>query len=354
MNRSLWLLIFCLLMSVALSGCNISGEVTGDLKDIEPVAALAVDKSADEICAQVSLLHRDCALERRYASSYYHLKANGESLAAAVGNLADLGARQVNFAHAGLLVLGEQAADPTNWLDFALLSAQIRPNIYPVVAQGQAGALLADAAAELSPVYLLANALEPWGDGYAGAWAVSLHDFLTALYQPGIAAALPYAAKTADGGIQVAGLAVFAVDSWQHIADGDSTLAWRLLVRPQQVRGQVLTLDDGTSVSLLAVRVSPTAVGSALSFDIKVKAKLQENTPNLLQGNIEDELAAYLQNALQNAVSQSRQTGLDFLGLGRELWRRQPAVWAKLANTDYLGDITVNFRPVVSVQQTAV
>lgn len=332
-----------------LGGCEITSDSAGDLKDVELVAALAVDQADDGLRAEVQLLHRDRALERQYAESYYQLAAEGDDLAAAISNLYRMGARQLNFSHALELVIGEQAADPQNWLDYAVLSPQLRPTLYPVIAQSSAAELLDAGDEVLSPSYLLDNALEPLGSGYAGARAISLQEFLTALCQPGIAPALPYAVK--DEGIKLAGLAVYDGAAWQVIPEGDSVLAWRLLIRAKHVRGEVISLADGVSLNITSVRVSETASGAELTIDIKLKAEVLANPRDIDPAQMEQDLLARIAAALDSGLAESRSRSLDFLGLGRTLWRQQPAVWQQLAASDYLQQIKVNFKLAAEIER---
>ena len=131
--------IFGLLWLILLAaGCSsIDALDSGDLKDVELVTSLAVDKSegSSQLVATVQLLNRDKALDRQYAESYYNLTAEGINLPAAVGELYRYGARQLNFSHASILLLSEQTADCQHWLDYALRSPELRPTIYPVVCQ---------------------------------------------------------------------------------------------------------------------------------------------------------------------------------------------------------------------------
>ena len=323
-----------------LFGCELTGTAAGDLKDVELAAALAVDKTDEGMAVEVQLLHRDRALEHQYAESYYQLNAVGDNLAEAVSNLYDKGARRLNFSHAAELVIGEAAAAPENWLDYAVLSAQLRPTLYPVIAEGSAADLLNSDGAVLSRVYLLNNILEPFGSGYAGAFAVTLQDFMTFLSQPGIAPSLPYIGRDRDG-VRLVGMAVYDGAAWQILSEGETTLAWRLLLKPGHIRDEVITLDDGISLNITKARVRRVAGDMDLTIDIRLKAEVLANPQNISPQVAEARLAEYIDGALQAAIAESRSLGVDFLGLGRDFWRQQPLVWQNIAGSDYLSRIKV-------------
>lgn len=346
------LFILAILSALLLCGCELGSDNAGDLKDVELIEVLAVDKTTDGISAEVQLLHRDRALERQYAESYYQLTGVGGDLAAAVGQLYVMGARQLNFSHAVELVIGEAAADPAIWLDYAVLSAQIRPTIYPVIAGGSAADLLAAGDAVLSPAYLLDNALEPLGSGYAGARAVSLQEFLTALCQQGIAPALPYAVK-ADT-VRLAGLAVYDGAGWQIIEEGGAALAWRLLIHPKHIGGEVISLDKEVSLSLTGADIRRAVSEDGVSLAVRLQGDILSNRQKISTAEIEQMLCRHIEEALQAGLAESRALKLDFLGLGRELWRRQPAVWQQLAGGDYLAGLAVDFAVSAQIEREQV
>ncbi|MBQ3199400.1 MAG: hypothetical protein IJB67_03460 [Firmicutes bacterium] len=361
------LVAWCCMLLPLLAGC----DLTGDLKDVEMVRALSVDiidnvdilDSADKVEAQenssmisaaVHLLHRDRALEGQYAESYYQLTAEGDSLAAALGQLYDVGAKQLNFSHTSLLVLGEQAAPTEFWLDYALRSPQLRPTVYPVVCVGQIEALLAADEQTLSPIYLLNNLSEPMGSSYPGVFGVSLQDFVEDFYQTGIAPALPLVEKTADG-VAAAGLAVYAGDKIALLTDDDAVLAWQLLVRTPYLYGMVLALDDGVAVRLqggqIFIRLQPVDRAEDLRpvCELELQADILNNPAGLDTQQVRALLNERLQQILAVGMAKSRRLQADFLGIGREIWRKQPHIWPQIAEQDYLSGITVDLQTEIEL-----
>ncbi len=339
------------------AGCELLSEnAGGDLKDVELAAALALDKTeAGEISAGVQLLHRDKALEQQYAESYYSLEAEGKSPAEAVAALYDQGARQLNFSHAALLVLGEQAAGLANWLDYAVRSPQLRPTLYPVICRGSAADLLDAGEATMSPAYLLENALEPRGSGYPGAAAVTLQDFLEALYDEGIAPVLPLAEKTADG-VKLAGLAIYDGAAWQFLPEGDAALGWRILQRPQHLAGEVLTLTDGVSLNIIAAdvfyrlnRTEPPAQPT-VQVELSLKAEVLDNPKDWGQAEIAERARERLQHIFAAALAESRRLKLDFLGIGREIKRKLPALWEDWRDDDYLNETAAALNADITIE----
>lgn len=361
------LVVWCCLLLPLFTACDFTGDLTGDLKDVEMVRALSVDKvdsvdkvEADEngsvISTAVHLPHRDRALEGQYADSYYQLAAEGDCLAAALGQLYDVGAKQLNFSHTSLLVLGEQAAPTEFWLDYALRSPQLRPTIYPVVCMGPAAALLAADEQTLSPIYLLNNLAEPMGSSYPGVFGVTLQDFVEEFYQTGIAPALPLVEKTADG-VAAAGLVVYAEDKIALLPDEDAVLAWQLLVRTPYLYGTVLALDDGVAVRLqgckVFIRLQPVEEAEDLRpvCELKLQADILNNPANLSPKQVEALLNERLQQILAVGMAESRRLQADFLGIGREIWRKQPHIWLKIKEQDYLSGITVDLQTEIELSE---
>lgn len=341
---------------IILGGC-MPDDIAGDLKDTELAAAMAVDKTEEGLAVQAELLHRDKALERQYADSYYRVAAEGVSLAEAQGNLYSRGARQINFAHAGLLLLGSAAADLENWLDFAVVDDGLRPTVYPVLVEGSAADFL-QSGGDLSAAYLLESALEPWS-GMSGADAVTLQEFCLWLKQPGIAAALPIVrcADEVDGagvvGIEPLGLAIYDGSGWRN-ASGRDALAWRILLRGKHIRGEVVDLGQGVSVKLLSARIKSEVEGLAVRFDIKIRAELADNPNGLSIQKVEERLSAFVVELLEGAVAEQRESGVDLLGLGREIWRNEPTLWAEIGASNYLAEVSAEFAVETEVESGAI
>lgn len=340
---------------LCLVGC--ADFAAGDLRDMELARALAVDVAdvvdvvdvadndiynKEEIVVNAWLLHRDKALDEQYADSYYRVTAAGDGTAAALADVAGAGARQVNFAHTGLLLTGEKVA-PNDWLSYALQATELRPTVYPVVVLGQAAEWAAQDVDGVSPFYLLGAALEPAGRGHGGAMAVTVQEFATALYQPGMAAALPYVQVT-----RLAGLAVWADDGWRYIPMGDEVLAWQLLVRGRQLQSEVLAWG-GVAVRLNRVdvrrQVEVSADGVKIRMLVKVGGEVAVNTERMAKQEIEQRLSGRVQEACRAALAWAVAENVDYLGIGREIWRRCPEVWQKISEngTAYLQNVAVEF-----------
>lgn len=355
--KKILLILALVLMLLYTAGCELLSENAGsDLKDVELAAALSLDKTeTGEISAGVQLLHRDKALEQQYAESYYSLAAEGASPAEAVAALYDRGARQLNFSHAALLVLGEQAAGLDNWLDYAVRSPQLRPTLYPVICRGSAAELLDAGEESISPVYLLENALEPRGSGYPGAAAVTLQDFLEALYEEGIAPVLPLAEKTADG-VKLAGLAIYDGAAWQFLQQGDAAFCWRLLQRPQHLAGEVLTLGGEVSLDIIAAKVfyrlnrAEPPAKPTMQVEVTLRAEVLHNPAGWEQSEIERQAKERLQHIFAAALDESRRLQLDFLGIGREIKRKLPGLWEDWREQDYLNEIAAALNADITIE----
>jgi hypothetical protein len=331
-------LIFVLLLASCANG---GGWDSGDMKEVELVTALAVDKQADyedEIAASVQLLNRDRALERQYNESYYALSADGENLAAALGEIYRLGARQLNFSHTSLLLLGENAADCAVWLDYVQRSSQLRPTLYPVVCTGAAADLL-QSEEEISPIYLLNNILEPLGSNYQGAAAVSLQNFLMAYYQPGIAPALPWVQSAADG-VRLAGFSVYDEGQASSKISGDAALGWLLLTRYSYLQGYDLALADGVVLQIsraqVSCSVSDNLADLQLDYRLDLQVKVLANPQNRDSEEVGGLVDERLQEVFAETLAESRCLQLDFPGFGCEICRKRPELWQKLASENYL------------------
>lgn len=325
-----------------LGGCVDSG----DMKDIELVSALAADYSADtgEITATVQLLQRDKALEPQYAESYYMLQASETELAGAVSELYKNGARELNFSHTTLLLLGQDAAHLESWLDYAERSPELRPTLYPVIAEGKAADMLAAEELPQAAVYMLDSILEPLGSGDPGYAAVSLQEFVTALHQPGQAPVLPQVKMTEDG-VTLDGFVVYEDGRAATRLTGDAALGWLLLERSSYLRGLSFSLGQDVVLSLkraevFAVVRRPDEAGDVeICFRLRCRADIPENPQDLADGAVQELAVQRFQQVFAAALADSRQTGMDYLGIGREIYRKLPVEWPKLMQTDYLNNV---------------
>lgn len=335
-------------VGVLLAGLLVLGGCvdSGDMKDIELVSALAADYSADtdEMTAAVQLLQRDKALEPQYAESYYMLQAADPELAGAVSGLYKNGARQLNFSHTTLLLLGQDAADLENWLDYAERSPELRPTLYPVIAEGKAIDLLAAEELPQAAVYMLDSILEPLGSGDPGYAAVSLQEFVTALHQPGQAPVLPQVKMTEDG-VTLDGFVVYEGGQPASRLTGDAALGWLLLERSAYLRGLSFSLGQDVVLSLKRAEVfaevrRPDADGAVeICFRLCCRANVPENPRDLADGAVQELAVQRLQQVFAVALADSRETGLDYLGIGREIYRKLPSEWPELMRTDYLKNV---------------
>lgn len=344
----------------AASGAGAPAFSSGDATSATASGAGASAASgAGDIRVTAWLLHRDKALEPQYAGSYYHLAATGSDLAAALGALPGAGARQLNLSHMGLLLLGDDVS-PAVWLRHATLSCQIRPTVYPLVVRGTAASLL-NAAFDPAPAYLLQVALEPDGSGYPGAMAVILQDFVIACGQPGIATALPYAELGEQ--IGVLGLAIWDDfgEKWQFLPQGDECLAWRILLNFRRINAETVDFGDGTVLQITSVKVKKKVKKAVDSTNwqgnINISARVLNNPDDLSPNELENRLNERILAVLQSGVDAAKRLNLDYLGLGRDIWRYEPDVWSKIsenmAEYGYLSSITAEFEVKTTIKAGA-
>jgi len=348
-----WLVLFILLLG--LGGCGNTDVLdSGDMKDVELVTALAVDKpeGGAQILATVQLLNRDKALDRQYAASYYTLAAMEINLPAAIGELYHYGARQMNFSHTTVLLLGEAAADCDYWLDYALRSSEIRPTVYPIICRQQAGELMAGAAEDISLTYLLNNILEPLGSSRPGAAAITLQNFVEEMMQPGITPALPLVEQN-EAGVEFAGFVLY--DDAGHVAavltaddDAQVCAGWLWLQRPKYLRGYTLELDNDVVLQVESASVQKRLQTGAdvgkpdLQFRLSLRAQVLNNPQALPDAYLQTLTRQRLHDLAVAALAASRKYNLDFIGLGREVYRQQPELWEEMAEQDYLNLLTVS------------
>lgn len=334
-----------------LGGCgNMDVLDSGDLKDIELVTALAVDQAEGEqaVTATVQLLNRDKALDRQYAESYYNLAAAGVNLPAAIGELYRYGARQLNFSHTSVLLIGESAADCEVWLDYAQRSNELRPTVYPVICRGNSGELAAGAAEDISLIYLLNNILEPLGSSRPGAAAITLQNFVEDLLQPGIAPILPLVEQnTAEKNLAFSGFVVYDANACPAaVLTEDEAQGMLWLLRPKYLRGYTLELAQGVVLQVESASVDKRLqIGAAkpnLQFNLALRAQVLSNPQSLPEVYLQQLAKQKLLDLTMATLAASREHNLDFLGIGREVYRQEPQLWHELAGQDYLDKLTVS------------
>lgn len=345
-NCRMMVLALCIVMCLpVLTGCG----VESDLKDIELVSAIGVDvvsvegglegdvgeksSGGENVLVTLQLLRRDKALEAQYADSYYTLQAVGENIAGAIGELYRAGAHHLNFSHTSLLVLGENAANAAVWLDNAIYAAELRPTVYPVVVRGRAADILMAGDVPQAAIYTLASIMEPMVMGDAGYAGVTLQEFVVARMQPGMSAVLP-CVELVDGGkaLHLEGFVAFGDDGVPDM-DGLSEageLGWLMLRRHKHLEGYVLCLEScvlGLESGAVRVRMIQ-GKDLRLDYQIECKVKVLDKSDKLMENAEICRFAEeYLRDALAVAVEESRKLGIDFLGVGCEVYRRVPDEW---------------------------
>lgn len=341
-----------LLLLPVLGGCADSG----DMKDIELVSALAVDGNEGGITASVQLLQRNKALEPQYAESYYMLEASESDLAGAVGELYKNGARQLNFSHTTMMLLGDDAAGLADWLDYALRSSELRPTLYPVVAEGSAAELLAAEEAERAPIYLLGSILEPRVSGDPGYVGITLQEFVTAVRQTGQAPVLPRVSQTEDG-VTLSGFVVYDAGRPAGELTGDAALGWLLVGRTAYLRGLTLGLPQDVVLAVKKADVfaavkQDAAGGVEVCFRLICRAEAAENPHGIREDEVQRLAVRRLQQVFAAALAESRRSGLDFLGIGREIYRKLPDEWAEYrgaGQSDYLDMVDCRLEAIVEL-----
>jgi hypothetical protein len=228
-----------------------------------------------------------------------------------------------------------------------------------VVCNGAAADLL-QGGEEISPAYLLNNILEPLGSNYQGAAAVSLQNFLTAYYQPGIAPALPWVQHTGDG-VQLVGFAVYDEGRSAAKISGDAALGWLLLTRAPYLQGYTLALADGAVLQISRAKVSCAVADSDASADlvdlrlnyrIDLLVKVLADPQNRTAEELAEPTDARLQEILAATLAEARRLKLDFPGFGREIYRKRSELWRELTEkygNDYLERLTTTLEVTLKV-----
>lgn len=277
-------------------------------------------------------------------------QGTGATPSEAEQQLARLVGRQLFWSHTDFFLIGEQAAQQGigPLLDFLSRRYRVRRNSLLFVARGPAADLLTrvDPGLEETAADLLRNltrAVRP-----LGIRAVDANSFLRRRDEPGVDPVTPaLAARPAERGVvpAPAGLAAFRGDRLAAILPEDAAMGVYWL------RGEVGTVDmslpcpgpapEGRRMAVRVFRagsrvsVAPGALSATVRFRVTAAGELLEwdcgraITMDVVAA-IEQAVADHIRQQALRALDLARAHGVDPVGLGLHLYRRDPGLWAAL------------------------
>ena len=325
---------------LALGGCTLSiYNNLREMESLEVVQALGIDAGEDGGVRLSAATGSDAS-----GREPLRLSCEGSSFEGAMRELEALsGAGSLLFSGTGAIVLGESAAAQSGrWLDAVARSDQLRLDTELFVLRGDEAAGLIAGPDAPEDVFAALNALSRRMSEDGPASAATCTAVSRQLIEQG--AALTAAVELeegADGKLTPvpAGLAVLSSGGMTlYLTDGAAAGAGMFLDGPGTA---VLELGGGVTAELAGagIELEPVWDGEGLErlcLSVSISAGVIEAPPgtNLAAPGaweaLELELAETARGWTVSALEASRESGLDFLGLERELERRFPRRAASL------------------------
>lgn len=339
-----WLLLPLLAALLGQSGCG--GPIYANYREIEQLLVVqTVGFDAEDGGGVRMSVSSGAPMEE--GASPVRMTAPASSLALAVQTIQDYSAsKEIYYAHVRYFLLGEAAAaDAGRYLDYVERSVQARLSApLLVVRGGRAADAVMECGGDKTEVTEALSALDRDVQRTGGMRLFTCCETASALSRSGAAllqavAAVPADPVTGGEGLAITpdGLAVLkdgALCGW--IDSADSSGAALLM---GDLPGGPVTLGSGVTLAITGGGVETVPVWSGegalaeLRFRVSAEAAVTELARDAELADsgetdaLEAELSAEIGKWVRAVLETSRETGADFLELGRQIERSDPRRW---------------------------
>lgn len=351
MRKTKRFIIFTLLISFLLSGCNVKED---RLKDMALAQALGIDLKDEEY--NVSFMVYDLSKTRGSSAELSGtltkvFKGNGESVPYAITNLTTLIGKKPYYSHNRVVIVGEEMAKEglSTVFDFLYRNAEMRPYVLVAIARGEAGEILGTKFGEaLNPAEEIQNVITV-GAYYSYVPEIEIIDIAISTLEKTSDSYLPIVEVVKEGKeefVKASGTAVFSKMKLVGELNEEETkgmlwvndkIQYGSLVCETSTQNMVSSeiIDANTDVDVFVEngKIKYTVKANcALNID-QVDGKESNNLSHQQMEEIEQTYSKIIENQINSALKKSLgEYKSDIFRLGKRLWQKYPEVYREVSD----------------------
>lgn len=292
------------------------------------------------------------AQNSKSAQKGINIRTSGDTIFEAIRDIPMKLGRKAKWDHMRIILLGERLVRTQNIgevLDYFSRDHEPRGTVLPLIADGDAGEYL-----EIKPfieqtIGQQFKKMETDGSQYSAKTSrVPLYELAIHLKNPSRTAAVAYIHRSGPGGdVVISKVAFFKQGKLAHVLEEKDAEAYMMLA--EKYNSGILEfpcLADGgegsrtkESFEVLSIdsKVYPEARGEEINVraKIRIKGTLGELRCTVLKSRqdarrLEKRIGREVERRLQEGIAVLKREKLDALGIGTQIYRRNPKLWRRL------------------------
>ncbi|MEK3722450.1 Ger(x)C family spore germination protein [Paenibacillus sp. FSL H8-0034] len=351
---------YSILVSLVILGLTAGCWDNNELDEYGYVQAVAIDRTKDDLIQLTTLFYNPSSKmvmgeSQNSAQKGINFQTSGETIFEAIRDITKKFGRKPKWDHMRVILIGEQLAKTQNIrevLDFFSRDQEPRGTVLPLIAEGSAGRFL-----EIQPfieqtIGQQFKKMETSGSLYSGKTSsIPLYELAIQMKSPSKTSAIPYLHKNnVQNKAEVSGVAFIKEGKLVDILDETDTEAFMMLT-DQYISG----ILEFPCINSTKDQVQNKESFEVLSFNSKVTPKVEDDVVSIgvsirIEGTVgelrcsllktkedveryEHTISDMVKKQLQHTISIFKRQELDAIGIGNQIYRKNPKLWKHLEPT---------------------
>ncbi|MCU6795540.1 Ger(x)C family spore germination protein [Paenibacillus sp. WQ 127069] len=351
---------YSILVSLVILGLTAGCWDNNELDEYGYVQAVAIDRTKDDLIQLTTLFYNPSSKKETGASGKpaekgINIQTSGETIFEAIRDITKKFGRKPKWDHMRVILIGEQLAKTQNIrevLDFFSRDQEPRGTVLPLIAEGSAGDFLKIQPFIEQTIGQQYKKMETSGSLYsAKTSSIPLYDLAIQLKSPSKTSAIPYIHKNgSQNKAEVSGVAFIKDGKLVHILEETDTEAFMMLTDKYMsgilefpciniAKDQVQNKESFEVLSFNS-KVTPIVEDDVVSIgvNIRIEGTVGELRCSLLKTKedverFEHTITDMVKKQLQHAISIFKRQELDAIGIGNQIYRKNPKLWKRLEPT---------------------
>ncbi|WP_240420153.1 Ger(x)C family spore germination protein [Paenibacillus periandrae] len=352
--------LYSILVSLVILGLTAGCWDNNELDEYGYVQAVAIDRTKDDFIQLTTLFYNpsnkiDMGTTSKTAEKGINIQTSGETIFEAIRDISKKFGRKPKWDHMRVILIGEQLAKTQNIrevLDFFSRDHEPRGTVLPLVAQGSAGDFLKIQPFIEQTVGQQFKKMETSGSLYsAKTSSIPLYELAIQLKSPSKTSAIPYIHKSSSQNkAEVSGVAFIKDGKLVDLLDEADTESFIMLTNKyisgtlefpciSSTKEQVQSKESFEVLAFNSV-VTPTVKDEVVSIGVKIRIEgtVGELRCSFLKtkedvDRFELTISDQVKQQLQHAISIFKRQELDAIGIGNQIYRKNPKLWKQLEPT---------------------
>lgn len=351
---------YSILVSLVILGLTAGCWDNNELDEYGYVQAVAIDRTKDDLVQLTTLFYNpsskmETGASGKSAEKGINIQTSGETIFEAIRDITKKFGRKPKWDHMRVILIGEDLAKTQNIrevLDFFSRDHEPRGTVLPLLAQGSAGDFLKIQPFIEQTIGQQFKKMETSGSLYsAKTSSIPLYELAIQLKSPSKTSAISYIHKNnSQNKAEVSGVAFFKDGKLVDILDETDTEAFMMLT-DKYISG----ILEFPCINSAKDQVQNKESFEVLSFNSKVTPKVEDDVVSIgvnirIEGTVgelrcsllktkedverfEHTITDMIKKQLQHAISIFKRQELDAIGIGNQIYRKNPKLWKHLEPT---------------------